>query len=73
MAQAEPEESRAHLSMDNVRGMVAGQTAPQEPPARPAAPQPQAERGRWIEVLKNCGEHLSDMELKIIRKQLASS
>ena len=48
---------------------------PQQPSIsqpRPAAGQ-QPERSRWIEVLKNCGEHLSDLELEIIRKQLVSS
>ena len=31
------------------------------------------ERVRWLDLLRNCGEHLSELELKIIREQLASS
>jgi hypothetical protein len=59
---------------------------PEEPPparelveqkTEPAPRKPRtrlvSERGRWIEVVKNVGEHLSELELKIIRKQLASS
>jgi hypothetical protein len=52
-------------------------TPPHTPvPAAESAPAP-AQRpppdGRWVDVLRSCGEHLSDMELKIIRQQLASS
>jgi hypothetical protein len=44
-----------------------------EPPPPQSRKRILSERGRWVEVVKNVGEHLSEIELKIIRKQLASS
>ena len=44
------------------------------PPAPEPRPQPvqTRDRSRWIDLLRACGEYLSEAELKVIRQQLAS-
>lgn len=47
--------------------------APPPPVSEPEALRPKPQASRWVDVLKRCGEHLTDAELQIIRRQLASS
>ena len=43
-------------------------------PSQPVAePRPRRETMRWANLLRACGEYLSEAELKIIRQQLATS
>lgn len=36
-------------------------------------PEPEPSRSRWVDLLRTCGEHLSEAELCIIRQQLLAS
>lgn len=44
-----------------------------EAPRPVAEPRPRRETTRWADLLRACGEYLSEAELKIIRQQLATS
>jgi len=66
--------SRAERSAPNVKAQPVKVAPPKaarkvEPDVKADAPREQS----WVEVLKRCGEHLTDAELQIIRQQLASS
>ena len=46
---------------------------PEPTPEPPPRPEPEPKRSRWVDLLRSCGEHLSEAELRIIRQQLLAS
>jgi hypothetical protein len=63
-----------HFSPEELE-IIAQQQAEPEPelePVEPVAEPAPEQRARWIDLLRSCGEHLSEAELKIIRQQLAA-
>jgi len=65
-----PEELAIIAQQKNAEPQIHSEPPPSEPVPEP---RPRRETMRWANLLRACGEYLSEAELKIIRQQLATS